>query len=81
MKTELALLMTYDKPIMSLEQVAELLGVGARTLENKIYAQECPVPMFKLGSKWSAHVADVAAYIDAQRAAATNLLQTALQGA
>ena len=81
MKTELALLMTYEKPVLTIEQVADMLGIGARTLENKIYANECPVPMFKLGSKWSAHVADIAAYIDGQRLVATNLLQKASQPA
>lgn len=77
MKTVLALLLTHDTPVMSLDEVAELFGIGARTLENRIYAKECPVPMFKLGGKWAAHINDVAAYIDAQRVAATKLLQPA----
>ena len=67
--------MTYEKPVMTLEQVASLMGLGARTLENKIYAEDCPLPMFKLGSKWHGHVADVAAYIDSQRALARKQLE------
>lgn len=73
MKTELALLLTNEGPIMSLEQVSKLLGLSPRTLQNKIYAQECPVPMFKMGEKWCAHVSDVAQYIDSQRVEAAKL--------
>jgi hypothetical protein len=70
MKTELALLLTHDRPIMMAAEVADLLGITERSLENQIYAERCPIPMFKMGSKYAAHIADVAAYIDAQRAAA-----------
>jgi hypothetical protein len=48
--------------------VAELMGITPRTLENQIYAERCPIPLFKVGSKYAAHISDVAAYIDAQRA-------------
>ena len=81
MKTELALLLTYGNPVMQLDQVAELMGIGSRTLENRIYAEECPVPMFKIGNKWHAHITDVASYIDKQRADAMKLLQKASQPA
>lgn len=67
MKTELALLLTHNSPIMSAAEVADLLRITERTLENQIYEQRCPIPMFKLGSKYAAHISDVAAYIDAQR--------------
>jgi predicted transcriptional regulator len=70
MKTELALLLTHDKPTMTAAQVAELFGVTERTLENQIYAERCPIPMFKIGSKFAAHISDVAGYIDNQRAEA-----------
>ena len=70
MKTELALLLTHGSPTMTGKEVGDLLGISERTLENQIYAQKCPIPMFKVGSKWAAHISDVAAYIDAQRAAA-----------
>lgn len=75
MKTELALLLIHDQPIMTAEQVAELMGVTERTLENQIYKETCPIPMFKIGNKWHAHIADVAKYIDDQRAAALKLLE------
>ena len=75
MKTELALLLTHDTPIMSLEDVAALFGINARTLENRIYKRECPVAMFKVGGQWSAHISDVAKYIDDQRADAKRMLE------
>lgn len=81
MKTELALLLTHDAPVMTLEEVADLFGVSHRTLQNKIYAKECPVPMFQMGGKWSAHITDVAKYIDDQRADAMELLQKGSQPA
>lgn len=81
MKTELALLLTHDTPIMSAGQVAELMGITERTLENQIYAERCPIPMFKVGSKFAAHISDVAGYIDGQRAAAIELLQQRPQAA
>lgn len=79
-KTELALLIHYERPTLTGPEVAELLGIGDRTLENQIYNQQCPIPMFKVGSKWAAHVADVAAYIDTQRAEAMKELQAANSG-
>lgn len=81
MKTELALLLTHDKPIMPAAEVAELLGISERTLENQFYAQRCPIPLFKVGSKLAAHITDVAAYIDKQRADALQLLQQGLKPA
>lgn len=83
MKTELALMLQYDGPTMPCAAVAELMGIGERTLENRIYAKECPIPMFKFGNKWTAHVADVAAYIDGQREEAKKALKKTLdeQGA
>jgi hypothetical protein len=72
MRTELALLLTNDGPVMFAPKVAELLDITERTLENQIYAEKCPIPMFKLGSKWAAHVSDVAAYIDRQATEARN---------
>lgn len=81
MKTELALMLQADGPLMTLEQVADLLEIAPRSLENNIYAQKCPIPMFKVGSKFKAHVRDVAQYIDSQRDAAMELLQQPRQAA
>lgn len=72
MKTELALLLHYERPTLTGPEVADLLGITERTLENQIYEQRCPIPMFKVGSKWAAHITDVAVYIDRQRADARN---------
>jgi len=77
MKTELALLLTYDGPTMTAAQVAELLGIGERSLENQIYAERCPIPMFKVGNKFAAHISDVADYIDSQRAEARKAMPAA----
>ena len=77
MKTELALLLIHDQPVMTLEAVADLMGLASRSLENKIYASECPIPMFKIGNKWHGHITDVAHYIDAQRAEALKTLALA----
>ena len=79
MRTELALMLTYDNPILTIEDVASLMGITSRVLERKINEGTCPVPMFKFGSKWKCHVTDVAKFIDDQRATATKLLQTMLQ--
>ena len=75
MKTELALLLTYSQPTMTLEQVADLMRLTPKTLENRHYSRTSPIPLFKVGSQLQAHITDVAAYIDAQRAGAIELLQ------
>jgi hypothetical protein len=77
MKTELALLLLHEGPTMPAKEVADLMGIGERTLENKIYAADCPIPMFKIGNKFNAHIADVAKYIDAQREAAVKAMNPA----
>lgn len=77
MKTELALLLTHDQPIMTAAEVAGLLGITERSLENQFYAQRCPIPLFKMGNKLSAHIIDVAKYIDAQRAEALKAIEAA----
>jgi hypothetical protein len=70
-KTELMLLaMTDARPTMNLGEIASILGVTEPTAKNKIYAEDMPFKVFQLGSKWFAHVSDVAKYIDNQRAAA-----------
>lgn len=81
MKTELALLLTYNSPVMMADEIAKLMGITERTLENKIYAQGCPIPMFKIGNRYAGHIADVAKYIDDQRAGAMELLRISPQPA
>jgi hypothetical protein len=78
MKTELALLlMTDGEPVMPLRRVAKLLGIGERTAQNKVYDNSLGMPAFKLGADWVVHVEDVARHIDAQRAAAMDVLRRA----
>ena len=94
MRTEMMLLIQTDgRPTLNLSEVAQLLNLAPRSLQNKIYAQQLPFPMFKLGDSgdWSAHISDVAGYIDEQREAALKALpaksavnyvsMTGLQGA
>jgi len=81
MKTELALLLVAEGPTMGLDQLAAIMEITPRSLENQHYAQRCPIPLFKIGSKLQAHVSDVAKYIDEQRADAMKLLQQAREAA
>lgn len=81
MKTELALLLHYGQPTMTLEQVADLMRLKPKTLENQHYARTAPVPLFKVGNQLHAHISDVAGYIDEQRAGAMKLLQQCRQAA
>lgn len=72
-RTELMLLMQTDgRPTLNLEEVAKLLNMTRPSLLNRVYAKTTPFPMFQLegSSEWQAHVTDVAAHIDKQRAAA-----------
>lgn len=75
MKTELALLMMYETPLLSREQVAELMGITRETMSNMLSAESVPIPMFKVGPRWCGHVSDMANYIDSQRAAATQRMK------
>lgn len=83
MKTAMYLLMlTEGNPLLSVDQLADLLHLGKRTIQNKHYGRDFAIPLFKMdGGELFAHVSDVAAYIDAQRAAATALLQDTLKAA
>lgn len=73
MKTEMMLLIQTDgRPTLNLSEMASLLNLGPRSLQNKIYKKATPFPVFKLGESgdWVAHISDVAQYIDNQRDAA-----------
>lgn len=65
----LLLLMTEGRPVLNLTEVASILSLEPRSVQNKIYTRQMPFLMFKLGNSanWVAHVSDVAAYIDTQR--------------
>lgn len=77
MKTELMLLVQTDgRPTMNLSEMAALLSLDPRSLQNKIYKRTAPFPVFKLGDSgdWVAHISDIAKYIDDQREAATKAM-------
>ena len=68
MKTELALLLLTDgRPSMALEEVAKLRNIDPRTAMNQIHARRFPIPVWKDGAGYFAHVGDVAKWLDAQR--------------
>lgn len=70
MKTELMLLIQTDgNPLVSLKHMATLLNIGERSVLNKIYSHTMPFPVFQVAGStaWSAHVQDVAKYIDELR--------------
>nr|WP_315203987.1 pyocin activator PrtN family protein [uncultured Albidiferax sp.] len=70
MKTELMLLIQSDgRPVLNVADLASLLSMTERSIQNRIYKRAMPFPVFKLADSggWMAHVSDVAAYIDVQR--------------
>ena len=80
MKTDLMLLLQTDgRPIMNMADLAKLLSIGTRSLQNLIYRGALPFPVFKLADsgEWVVHVTDVAKHIDEQREAAIRALQPA----
>lgn len=78
MKTEMALLlMTDGKPMMTLQQLAELRGIDYRTAQNQVAARRHPIPVWKDGVTYFAHVSDVARWIDEQREEALKAQQKA----
>ena len=83
MKTELMLLIqTEGRPVLNLADLANLLNLSQRSIQNKIYKKALPFPTFKLlgSGDWVAHVADVAAYIDGQRDEAVKLMDCSVLG-
>ena len=66
MKTELALLMLTDgRPSMTLEELARLRNIDPRTAMNQIHARRFPIPVWKDGAGYFAHVGDVAKWLTA----------------
>ena len=73
MKTELALLMLTDgRPSMTLEELARLRTIDPRTAMNQIHARRFPIPVWKDGAGYFAHVGDVAKWLDGKREQATH---------
>ncbi len=65
-----ALLMDKFGPLLTVENVAEVLHVDKRTVQNQHSARTLGIPGIKRGQALLFHVADVAAYIDGLREAA-----------
>jgi len=56
----------FNKPIIDLSELSELLVIPKRTLQQSIYTGRFEVPTFALGRKRMCRLSDLAAYIDAQ---------------
>lgn len=74
MNTAIFLLAQYERPIIPARDVAKLFEISEVTLLRKIGKGEIALPLIRLedsreGAK-GVHVSDLAAYLDAKRAAA-----------
>jgi hypothetical protein len=65
--TEEMLLKLYKKPMLTLDEVCECVGMHRRTAYNRRSAHTFPVPMS--GKPLRANLRDVAIYLDNRRAA------------
>jgi hypothetical protein len=74
MITEMWLLEKYG-PRLGTEELAEVLLVTVKTLGNKLYRGEVPIPTYKDHGKVVADFRDVAEYIDKRRAEAKAMAQ------
>ena len=62
---------------MTLEEMAKLRNIDPRTAMNQIHARRFPIPVWKDGAGYFAHVDDVAKWLDALREKATQDSQAA----
>ncbi|MEP7101225.1 MAG: pyocin activator PrtN family protein [Burkholderiales bacterium] len=75
MNTVLALLMlTEGRPSMTLGEMTKLRNIDPRTALNQIHAGRFPIPTWKDGAGYFAHVNDVAKWPDAKRQEAASRL-------
>ncbi|MFY2843620.1 helix-turn-helix domain-containing protein [Achromobacter ruhlandii] len=70
MNSEFLLLAKYQKPRLSLAELADFLGVSLHRAQNMKSAGELPVPVYKEGRNVYCDLRDVAAYLDAMRESA-----------
>lgn len=63
-----AYLMEKYGPRLGTDELADVLGVTVKTLGNKLYRGEVPIPHYKDQGKVWADVRDVAEYLDRCRA-------------
>jgi len=57
-------------PRLGTDELAQVLGISVKTLGNKLYRGEVPLPTYKDQGKTWADCRDVAEYLDACRAKA-----------
>ena len=69
MNTVFLLMAQFNTPTLGVRDLAKLMGLEPRTVENQIGRGDFPIKTFKLGSKSVAHIQDVANHIDACREA------------
>lgn len=67
MNTVFLLMAQFNTPTLGVKDLATLMGVEPRTIENQIHRGAFPIKTFKLGSKPVAHIQDVANHIDTCR--------------
>lgn len=65
--TTLELLLQRYSPLLTLEQLGEVLSMSPGSLRNAISAGEFHIPTSRIGKRRYADVRDVAAFLDAQR--------------
>lgn len=65
-----ALLFDRYGPRLSVQRLAEVLGIAEGTIYNQISAEAFPIPTYKEGKARWADVRDVAEYLDMMRAEA-----------
>ena len=64
MNTVFLLMAQFNTATLGVRNLATLMGVEPRTIENQIQRGDFPIKTFKLGSKSVAHIQDVATHID-----------------
>jgi predicted DNA-binding transcriptional regulator AlpA len=61
-------MLTQEKPWMSLQEIADLLGIKLKTAYNMLTEESFPVPTYKLGKQRVADRAVLARYFEMKRA-------------
>lgn len=75
----LVLRQSHDAILIPLKRTAEIIGLEAQTLRNRICLGTCPFPPHRKGRQIFFHATDVARYID--DGAGNNLPQKTRRGA
>jgi phage terminase Nu1 subunit (DNA packaging protein) len=70
MNSEFLLLAKYQKPRITMAELADFMGVSLHRAQNMKSAGELPVPVYKEGRNVYADLRDVAAYLDSMRESA-----------